>query len=246
MDLHEPYLPGFRDLLDVGPISSYRTLYQRSRYGDSIDDRTRVTLRELYDACVSYLDRQAANLLNWLPDDALVTLTGDHGEEFDHGILKHARLYDEVVQVPMISNGDGAPPRRHVDIAPTVLSEVDVGTPNRWMGVPKSDTDELVLLMNHSPSLGKTYVGSRSTQYKYIRAHDVESGDVQEEWYDIRTDPDETNPITEPDSSTAIKERLEEYLSRDDVSLETLGGRGTGVELSPAVESRLEDLGYFS
>ena len=87
-------------------------------------------IRRHYDAEVAFVDEQLGRLLDALPEDAIVILTSDHGDEFlEHGGLLHGRtLYREVLRVPLVVRAPDAPGGRrvrslvsHIDIAPTVL-----------------------------------------------------------------------------------------------------------------------------
>ncbi len=121
---HEPYLrqPGF----DFGPSASDR-----------------------YDGEVAATDRAVGRLLARIDaerPDAIVIVTADHGEEFDdHGGHYHGTtLFDEQLRVPLIVRVPGVAPRRvrapvgTVDIAPTLLSLLDIPTPAGLDGVDLS------------------------------------------------------------------------------------------------------------
>ncbi len=93
-----------------------------------------------YDAEIRNVDRAFARLLREMERrvnrPVIVVLTADHGEEFrDHGGVYHgSTLYDEQNLVPLIIRSPSVPPGRVrapvslVDLAPTVLGLVDVGT----------------------------------------------------------------------------------------------------------------------
>src|SRR5206468_4029711 len=76
----------------------------------------------------SELQSQLAPLLAADPD-ALVIVTGDHGEALgDHGELTHGLFaYESTLKIPLIIAGGGVAhrvenaPARHVDIVPTLL-----------------------------------------------------------------------------------------------------------------------------
>jgi len=51
-------------------------------------DEITETLKELHFATVKRLDQQLSSLIAFVPDDAIVVVSGDHGEEFDRGWLE--------------------------------------------------------------------------------------------------------------------------------------------------------------
>jgi arylsulfatase A-like enzyme len=132
MDVHFPYLPR---------LSRYRP----SDYGRFVLSLIclllglyaypRRVLVDLYDERIRDADEILARFLNWLQrrglyEDTLVVLTADHGEEFhEHGGWVHgAKLYDELLRVPLLMKGPGLVPGAVVgrqigliDLAPTIL-----------------------------------------------------------------------------------------------------------------------------
>ncbi len=108
-DAHEPYLPprgfGF-PFSDAAP--RYTWDYRQPVVHSSQD---LAELREAYDACVLYLDRQLGLLLDELEargllDRTLVVVTSDHGETLgEHGpdLLGHENnVFYDVLQVPLV------------------------------------------------------------------------------------------------------------------------------------------------
>jgi glucan phosphoethanolaminetransferase (alkaline phosphatase superfamily) len=79
-------------------------------------------------------------------DDALVVITGDHGEMLgEHDMLSHANsVYESVLSIPMIMIGYGFTPRAwidrglasQIDIGPTILTELRMPIPETWAGRP--------------------------------------------------------------------------------------------------------------
>jgi glucan phosphoethanolaminetransferase (alkaline phosphatase superfamily) len=80
-------------------------------------------------------------------DDALVVITADHGESLgEHGLFTHANsVREEVLRIPLVLipygyRGNTQEPSRafysQVDIAPTLLNELDLPIPANWTGHP--------------------------------------------------------------------------------------------------------------
>ena len=102
-----------------------------------------------YYATIEHMDRHMGRLFDALKemglyDDAIIIITGDHGEEFmDHGGWWHGQtLYEEMIHVPYFIklpgnrrggevNEDMA---RHVDIAPTLLQFAGLPQPAAMLG----------------------------------------------------------------------------------------------------------------
>jgi arylsulfatase A-like enzyme len=113
-DAHAPYevpdrsIPGF----GVRPASSWDRI-KLARW--NVADKLKLSYHDLrmavdvYDDCISYLDRRLGALLQELDrrgvlDDTLVIVTSDHGEHLgDHDLFFHGcSLYRQLVQVPLV------------------------------------------------------------------------------------------------------------------------------------------------
>lgn len=145
MDVHGPYEPPteFRQQYVSAPISDAEAarLYNRAiSEPESISERERQLLIDLYDAEIAYVDSNIARLLEELSqrgirDETLILLTADHGEAFgEPGYYEHPRfLPRELTHVPLIATGAGVhrqetthAPVSTVDIVPTVTEVFDV------------------------------------------------------------------------------------------------------------------------
>jgi arylsulfatase A-like enzyme len=132
MDVHFPYLPRVAHYRpsDYGrfALCLLCLLFKRRSY-------PRRVLTDLYDDRIRDMDGILSRLLdrldgNGLLQDTVFILTADHGEEFwDHGGWVHgAKLYDELLRVPLIMKGPGLPQGAVIttqlgliDLAPTLL-----------------------------------------------------------------------------------------------------------------------------
>jgi arylsulfatase A-like enzyme len=80
-------------------------------------------------------------------DDALVVITGDHGESLgERGHFGHSWTLDkEVLDVPLLiwdSRGRCCAPQAYasqLDIAPTILRSLGLPIPASWQGLPLQD-----------------------------------------------------------------------------------------------------------
>jgi arylsulfatase A-like enzyme len=107
-------------------------------------------IQNLYDAGVRQLDTELGRFFALLRmedflDDTLLVITSDHGEEFmEHGHVEHfLSLHpQEVIRVLLLLRGPGVPknvrisaPVSIVDIAPTILAQLDIDAPKPVEGM---------------------------------------------------------------------------------------------------------------
>jgi arylsulfatase A-like enzyme len=106
------------------------------------DEEKAGVLRRLYDGEVRYVDDEFARVWAVLPENALVIISSDHGEEFwEHGGYDHGNtLYEEVIRIPLIvrfpggRGGTSDVPVGLVDVAPSVLSYLGLDVPPSVQG----------------------------------------------------------------------------------------------------------------
>lgn len=110
-------------------------------------------IEELYDVNIKRLNDHLALLIDRLRkfkilDETLLILTADHGEELlDHGFVGHAstslsaKLYDEIIHIPLIFYLPKYLPHRkideqvqQIDIFPTILDVLDIDIPAALQG----------------------------------------------------------------------------------------------------------------
>ena len=131
------------------PSLSYYRLFGKTTNGVS---RTELDAAgRFYDNGVLQLDGYVEQLIATLEakgylKDALVVLTGDHGEMLgEHTLIAHGvGVYEPVLDIPLMLTrfGYAAPPlARHrvasqIDIAPTIMRELGLPIPGTWLGVP--------------------------------------------------------------------------------------------------------------
>ncbi|MFB6151443.1 MAG: sulfatase-like hydrolase/transferase [Haloarculaceae archaeon] len=246
MDVHAPYFTGIRGAREHGLLDTYATLFDyHVRGNDTPANRER--LRALYDKCVEQLDERLADVFAFVDADAVVVVTGDHGEEFEHGFHGHAQLYDECVTTPFFARNLRHPvgecPVRHLDIGPSVLAELGVDPPPDWEGEPVDGTTRRALLSNHAPVLDRTYVGVRTEQYKFVKSYHDKQWTVEDrELYDHREDPGERTRVDDPAVASELEAAVDAFLDRDDADVGVIRERETG--LDDGVENRLKELGY--
>ena len=94
---------------------------------------------------VAFADHEVGRLLDALPDDGLVVLTSDHGEEFkEHGGWTHGnRAYQEQLCIPLlikpgrgwnVEPGELSHRAQLSDLAPTLCALLDLEVPQEMTG----------------------------------------------------------------------------------------------------------------
>jgi len=239
-DAHEPYCPGLRKVRELGLVGCYGALVAhrfQSGARDRLRRRHRRRIRRLYEACIANVDAALADAVERFSGADIMVIVGDHGEEFDHGVLRHARLYDECTAVPFLARckcGFSLPERlrsetvRQIDIAPGILSAAGVRAPVEWRG--GAGSVDMSLMMSTSPELGEVYVGLRTPRWKYVRTHRLETMSLcGEELYDLSLDAGEIYNLAGDLEFGPTRRGLEKALRQE---LERCGARllpGVGI-----------------
>jgi arylsulfatase A-like enzyme len=221
MEPHLPYFPGLRKGLEEGLLKSYRANLEFARDPDNCSKDVLHTIQNLYWKSIDKLDEQIPELLEFIHGGATVLIMADHGEEFFHGVHRHARLYDECVRVPLLIRwtlpSSPVLPRealRQIDIPPTVLKGLNIPIPDNWQGRAAQEESFLLSpMINHVPQLGRTYIGIRTENRKLIVTFDSNTGqEIRRELYDLGEDREERNDIYNNVDAEDLEEYLREFL----------------------------------
>lgn len=161
-DPHYPYVPPLpKDGidLDLEAIDAFRDAKNSGSYLDP--DRTDVPMEDddltliktYYQESIKYVEMLLMKLIGDLKrhglfDDALIIITGDHGEEFfEQGVGGHDTLHDANIRQGMIvkppAQTDLAVPETPdlIDMLPTVARLVGAEVPAQCRGVPWQDSE---------------------------------------------------------------------------------------------------------
>lgn len=189
-------------------------------------------LRYLYEMKIKYIDKSLMELFRKLDklkmlENTLVIFTADHGEEFlEHGDFIHPpKLYDELIHVPLIIYAkdidgpiyvDGLV--EHLDVAPTILSNLGVKIPTGYLGTnilsPDEKKDYIIsevaqpeyrLIINYN--LRK--IAIRTKKAKFI----WDKGKETCELYNLINDPKETVNLADksPDAVKLFKQIIKKH-----------------------------------
>lgn len=140
MGTHRPY--GLGD--DAVPMSIDRkALFAPSRLTTAEHE----TILEKYRQSLSRADREIERLTEHLDGDPIFVFTSDHGDEFgEEGCYFHQpqrrRVADALITVPVVIDGLEISADRFslLDIAPTLVSAVDIDVPEIWDGTDLTTT----------------------------------------------------------------------------------------------------------
>lgn len=200
------------------PAYNYYSWFRWSAGPERIKEGDRTGAVNFYDNGVFQLDGYVRMILAELErkgylHDALVVVTGDHGELLgEHGYFAHAvTVYEPVLSIPLVLarfGYDAAPiPERplaaQIDIAPTILRELEIPAPTTWAG----------LALQQAPAYGGRQVYFQQTMeaglydvaadgriLKYWRDYEDDS----EYLFDVIEDPGERNNLLGQASSTQL------------------------------------------
>ena len=203
------------------------------------DEADRDWVLALYDAQIRRMDELLFQRLRstltrtGLAHNTVVLISADHGEELlDHGLIGHvstfqeARLYDELIRIPLIAWFPRVLPAGRVidepvqciDVMPTLLELAGVPTPEQAQGrsllpliAASPDWEERPVFLETS---GGGYTADerqyaeraravRTERWKLIRTVDADGGLAGEELYDLGADPGERGSVLSAHPETA-------------------------------------------
>lgn len=255
-DAHFPYTPDDPRRYDADYTGAFdgteATLRPHRDGGAPLDARDLAHVRALYDAELTELDAALAPLLAAAPDDAVVVVTADHGESFEHGYLFNHRgsLADGVLHVPLLVRAPGLAPARVaamvglVDVLPTVAALATWSIEGPIHGVaalpPTSGRDHLWARTDPWETRGVVdgpLLALRTPAWK------VTWGATTTHAWDLAADPGEESPVVVPAELAGARD---EYAAR----LAELEGRTEArpprAPHGPGEAGMLEALGYVA
>ncbi|OQY68341.1 MAG: hypothetical protein B6D46_03910 [Polyangiaceae bacterium UTPRO1] len=242
----------------AGPADGTTAQLLRARTGKLTLDAADIEhVQDLYDAGIRQYDDELGRLLDALGDDpgTMLIITSDHGEEFgEHGGFLHGRTqFEEVVRIPLIVRGGGAPAGLRVattasliDVMPTILAAVGVPAPGALDGVDlaplwRGDADAIGerTLFHEADHNNAAPDVTRAVRHDREKLHvDRLTGSAM--LFDLAADPGERRDVAaaEPARVGTLRAALEAF-----AKTHTATGGGP-VTLTPEQLERLKSLGY--
>ncbi len=165
-EIHYPYTPNetYAKQLDPfynGTLGTNIALdpHEFNKNSSSLSKEDLNHIIAMYDAEIMSADNGVGWLISELKKDnifnkTIIVLTSDHGEEFgEHGrVAVHAyTLYNELLHVPLILYAPGLKPGvktnlvRSIDIAPTLLSMLNITIPKTFEGASLFDSQPFAI-----------------------------------------------------------------------------------------------------
>ena len=211
-----------------------------------------------YDGEVAYTDAVIGNFIRVLEKngrlaDAVLILTGDHGESLgEHGEKTHGYLaYNTTLWIPLIILAPSLEKRvssanvSHLDIFPTVCDLLELPKPKFLQGVSlrpllqgKRTGDREIFFESLSPYFNMGWGPIAG----YIRNDDKYIDSPIPELYDLAGDFDEKNNLTRSKNLAAHKKRLHRIF-QGQASAESLAA---GKKMDRETQERLRSLGYLA
>lgn len=244
MDAHTPYGRYPKHLQAIRGDTSIEHVIKPHDEGKA--DQPHESVIDTYDACIRNVDEQVGRLLDRVPEETMVVLTGDHGEEFGRYQPHHRHsMYSSYTQVPIIIRDKGLPnsrkesPAQHLDLMPTILRRANIKIPDYFEGIQLQDekrTKKEPIYFGFDRERGAIRIGD----WKYMDYPDPELYNTPHSGID-------GEPVTEqyPDKTSELRGLLEEYRSSPMVGKGKSNIYSNDNKISETIEENLEDLGYL-
>ena len=200
----------------------------------TIDDNTQLELLRAYAACVSFVDAQIGQLVDALEQSGrrertIVILFSDHGwhlgEQSAWGKMTNFEL---ATRVPLLISAPGVAPKRTkciaelVDIYPTLCELTGHPSPRHLEGESLLECLKETASQNETQALSQysrfqeRYMGRaiRTSDYRYVAWYDNASEKIiEEELYDHRRDPAESDNLASNPVYNSIRTRLRQRIA---------------------------------
>lgn len=202
MDPHNPYLPREKHFSLSNPWDLDEDFFQEFFASSStVSNEGAVAVNEmfinLYDDEILFNDKMVGDVIQALKDkemydNSIIVILSDHGEEFrEHGSFLHGKtLLDEQLLVPWIlwvPEGEHKEIRKqtsHIDVLPTILSLLDIQTPDDIDGINALRGEEQTYTYSELNYRGEVFTSIRSLEEKLIVGASLDS-EMQNQYADM-------------------------------------------------------------
>ena len=197
-----------------------------------------------YDGEIAYVDQQIGKLMNVVNQNVLWIVTADHGESLgEHGESTHGVfVYNATLHVPLIFAGpeiekqDRPDAVSLCDIVPSILKLLNIKIPPKLDGISLLNPSADRTLIAESKYAARNFgfaelYASINNHKKYIFA-------PHPEFYDLKSDFNESSNLIQKADVAAFKKSIQDYQSNIIASRE--------IKLSAEDQEKLRSLGYVS
>jgi len=219
----------------------------------SPDPRDLAHVLALYDGELSALDAELAPLLAAVPKDAVLVITADHGESFEHGYYFNHRgaLWDPVIRVPLLIRAPGLPAGAVVDaqvglvdVTPTALALAGLPVDRRMIGADLSPLirgeggGRPLVVSWTDPQMPDPQRSARGAAWKRLDRGGASA------LYDLAADPGELTAL--PDDPAVLAEAEAAWTAAVAPRIAAMGPAPAALTPHSAEEAKLlEALGYM-
>ena len=225
------FASSLRDKTKIRKLSEKK--YRWKEGVENFSDHELRLMKDLYDAEIRYTDGHIKFLLDEISDlellrDTLVIVSADHGEELlEHGGIGHgAKLYDELLHVPLILNAPELGKSRVlddlvslIDLAPTVVDILNIRKPEKWLGkslLPLIKGEEKRIdngVISEVSSGDERKTAYRTKKWKLILDEEKNAYEL----YDLENDREEKNNVAKknPDIVNYFSFKINKHISME-------------------------------
>lgn len=278
-DTHNPYIPPLPYLKDAveslsvsadEAISIAKDLYGKDRrkyevLGQDRDftDTEIEVITSFYKASTNYVEKMVVSVVEYLTNelDAIVVVTGDHGELFgEEGLISHViTTHNAVTHVPLLVHGKTALREysgqiQHIDVIKTLLNEQGIDHSNLQGFDLRTQSREYSIVERGEERSNANFRRIESVQGKEAIAgyHEGHLTALQTDEFKYLTSDSGESLFKLPDESQDVQDKfpdvLEAFSSRYIDYVNTYGGEKTASEKSALDDKRkqhLENMGYL-
>ncbi|MXR53001.1 sulfatase-like hydrolase/transferase [Halovenus sp. WSH3] len=276
-DTHQPYVPPLPYLkrataeLSISAdraarlvIDLFDNMYELMAGEYDLTDEQRAAMLALYDASIAYTDQRVGAIVEYLRSelDAVVVITGDHGELFgeDDMFAHRIRTHDAVTHVPLVVLGetgvlDYSGPIQHIDVVRTLLREVGVDHEQLEGLDLREDSREYAVTERGGDRAAKTFdrLRQRSDEFAPEQRHRGHLVTLRSETFKYERSDSAERLLELPDESTDVSERYPDVLAEFRERYRTFADEfardrslSAEADLSAGVERRLQEMGYLT
>jgi len=240
MDAHAPYyiyknyIENYPILRDVTQKKALELCRRAVTNFSGLSQAEIDVLKNIYKSEIAYIDYFIGQIRERFPD-AIMVITGDHGEEFgEHGRFHTPTFYNEIIRVPLMIYGlkeKGEDPSliSHVDLGPYLVDLLGFQPDISWRGA--RDVSKIQYQYANFSYQERDGIGLMDKEHKLIITRNKTSLRLR------KTDA----PVDDPDKMELLNEEIEKInriIREGKIEI-------TQQDISDQIKQQLKDLGYL-